>query len=64
MGREVLVASLVTVVLGDVVKVFTADDKGTVHLGGDDLSGEDTTANAHGTGEGALVVCQMSMLVE
>lgn len=55
---EVLVAALVTVVLGDVVKVFTADDQSTVHLGGDDLSGEDTAANAHGTGEGALVVYQ------
>jgi hypothetical protein len=36
-SRQVLVALLVTVVLGDVVKVFTADDNGTVHLGGDDL---------------------------
>jgi hypothetical protein len=36
-SRQVLVALLVTVVLGDVVKVFTADDDGTVHLGGDDL---------------------------
>ena len=34
-GREVLVATLVTVVLGDVVQVFAADDEGTVHLGGD-----------------------------
>ena len=58
-GREVLVASLVTVVLGDVVKVFTADDEGTVHLGGDDLSGEDTATNAHSTGEGALVVYEI-----
>lgn len=62
-GREVLVASLVTVVLGDVVKVFTADDKGTVHLGGNDLSGKDTAANAHGTGEGALVVYRIGRLV-
>lgn len=35
MGRQVLVAALVTVVLGDVVQVFAADDEGTVHLGGD-----------------------------
>lgn len=56
-------ASLVTVVLGDVVEVFTADDEGTVHLGGNNLSGKDTAANAHGTGEGALVVYQVARLV-
>lgn len=39
MGSEVLVALLVTVVFGDVVEVFTTDDKGTVHLGGDDGTG-------------------------
>lgn len=34
MGGEVLVAALVSGVLGDVVEVFAADDEGSVHLGG------------------------------
>jgi hypothetical protein len=55
-SSEVLVALLVTVVLGDVVEVFTADDDGTVHLGGDDTAGEDTTTDGDETGEGALLV--------
>ena len=49
-------ALLVTVVLGDVVKVFTADDDGTVHLGRDDTAGKDTATDGDLTGEGALLV--------
>lgn len=56
-GSKVLVALLVTVVLGDVVEVFTADDNGAVHLGGDDTAGQDTTTDGDQTGEGALLVC-------
>lgn len=48
---------LVTVVLGDVVEVFTADDDGTVHLGGDDTAGQDTATDGDLTSEGALLVC-------
>ena len=58
-GSQVLVALLVTVVLGDVVEVFTADDDGTVHLGGDDTAGEDTATDGDETGEGALLVCEL-----
>lgn len=47
---------LVTVVLGDVVEVFTADDDGTVHLGRDDTAGQDTATDGDKTGEGALLV--------
>jgi hypothetical protein len=54
---KVLVSLLVTVVLGDVVEVFTADDDGTVHLGRDDTAGQDTTTDGDHTGEGALLVC-------
>lgn len=39
MGREVLVALLVTVVFGDVMEVFAADDERAVHLGRDDGAG-------------------------
>lgn len=56
MGGEVLVALLVTGVLGDVVKVFSADDEGAVHLGGNDGAGKDTTADRDLAGEGALLV--------
>lgn len=55
-GGEVLVALLVTGVLGDVVKVFSADDEGAVHLGGNDGAGKDTTADRDLAGEGALLV--------
>lgn len=55
-GRDVLVALLVTVVLGDVVEVVTADDECAVHLGGDDSAGEDTATDGNETSEGALLV--------
>ena len=57
MGGEVLVALLVTGVLGDVVEVLAADDDGTVHLGGHDGAGQDTATDGDLAGEGALLVC-------
>lgn len=57
MGGEVLVALLVTGVLGDEVEVLAADDDGTVHLGGNDGAGQDTATDGNETGEGALLVC-------
>ena len=40
---------LVTRVLGDEVEILAADDDGTMHLGGDDGTGEDTATNGdHG----------------
>jgi hypothetical protein len=56
-GSEVLVALLVTVVLGDVVEVLAADDDGAVHLGRDDTASQDTAADRDETGERALLVC-------
>lgn len=58
---QVLVALLVTVVLGNVVEVFTADDDGAVHLGGHNTAGQDTATNGDKTGEGALLVCDQSV---
>lgn len=55
---QVLVALLVTVVLGNVVEVFTADNEGTVHLGGHNGTGQDTTTDGDETSEGALLVCR------
>lgn len=57
MSGDVLVALLVSVVLGDVVEVVTTDDEGTVHLGRDDLSGQDTSTDGNESSEGALLVC-------
>ena len=53
---EVLVALLVTGVLGNEVEVLAADDKGSVHLGGDDGAGQDTATDRDETSEGALLV--------
>jgi len=55
-GGKVLVALLVTRVLGDEVEVFTADDERAVHLGRDDGAGEDTATDRDQTSEGALLV--------
>jgi hypothetical protein len=52
------VALLVSVVLGNVVEVVTTDDEGTVHLGRDDLSGQDTSTDGDESSEGALLVCR------
>ncbi len=57
-SSQVLVALLVTVVLGDVVEVFAADDDGAVHLGGHNTAGQDTATDGDKTGEGALLVCR------
>jgi len=61
MGSQVLVALLVTVVLGDEVEVLTTDDDGTLHLGGDDLTSEDAATDGDITGEGALLVDVVSL---
>ena len=57
MRSQVLVSLLVTGVLGDEVKVFSADDKSSVHLGGNDGAGQDTATDGDETGERALLVC-------
>lgn len=62
-GGNVLVSLLVTGVLGDEVKVFPADDDGSVHLGGNDGTGQDTATDRDETSEGALLVCRVKMLV-
>ena len=53
---EVLVALLVTGVLWNEVKVFSADDEGTVHLGRNDSAGQDTATDGDKAGEWALLV--------
>lgn len=55
-GGEVSVSLLVSGVLGDEVKVFSADDQSSVHLGRDDSAGEDTASDRDHTGERAFLV--------
>lgn len=56
MSRDVLVTLLVTVVLGNVVKVITTDNEGTLHLGRGDNTSEDTTLDVDFTDEGTLLI--------
>lgn len=63
MRGEVLVALLVTGVLGDEVEVLAANDQSTVHLGGDDGAGEDTATDGDEASEGALLVCNITRSV-
>lgn len=55
-GGEVLVALLITRVLGDKVEVLSSDNEGSVHLGGNDGAGQDTTTDGNEASEGALLV--------
>jgi hypothetical protein len=55
-GRDVPVALLETVVLLDVVEVVTAHDDRALHLGRDDDTTQDTTADADVAGERTLLV--------
>ena len=53
---DVCVALLVTLIFLNVMKVISADDESAVHLCALDLTAENTTADRHITGEGALLV--------
>jgi hypothetical protein len=54
---EVFVSLLVTGVLWDEVKIFSADDKSSVHLCGNDGTSQDTATDGDETSERALLVC-------
>lgn len=54
-------ALLVTVVLGNEVEVFAADDNGSVHLGRDDGASQDTATDRDLASEGALLVCKYTV---
>lgn len=60
-GGKVGVSLLVSGVLGDEVEVFSADDQGSVHLGGNDSAGEDAASDRNSTGERALLVCKVQI---
>jgi hypothetical protein len=48
---------LVAGVFGDEVEVFSTDDEGSVHFGGDDFAGEDAATDRYHAGEGAFLIC-------
>jgi hypothetical protein len=54
---KVLVSLLVTGVLWDEMKIFSADDQSSVHLGRNDGTGQNTATDGDETGEWALLVC-------
>ena len=56
MGRDVAVTFFVPVVLGHIVQVVSADDDSPLHLGRDDDSFKDLTADGHSGSEGALAI--------
>jgi len=55
-SREVLVSLLISGVLWNVVEIFSADDKSTVHLRGHNGASKDTAANRNETGERAFLI--------
>jgi hypothetical protein len=58
---QVLVSLLVTGVFWDEMEVFAANDEGSVHLGGNNSSGQDTATDGDETGEWALLVCECAV---
>lgn len=61
MRSQVGVSLLVSGVLGDEVKVFSSNDEGTVHLGGNDGASQDTATDGDETGERAFLVCRSNV---
>lgn len=61
MGSQICVALLISCVLWDEVKVFSADDQGSVHFRGDDLSGQDAATDRDHTSEWAFLVCGVTL---
>ena len=55
-SSQVLVSLLVSVVLWNVVQVFSSDDDGSVHLGGNNGTGQNLTSDRDVTDEWALLV--------
>ena len=59
---KVGVSLLVSGVFGNEVEVFSSDDESSVHLGGNDGAGEDAATDGDHAGEGAFLVCRVSVL--
>ncbi|KAH3678686.1 hypothetical protein OGATHE_000236 [Ogataea polymorpha] len=55
-SSEILVSLLVSVVFRDVVQVVSSDDDGSVHFGGHNSTGQNSTSDRDSTGERTLLV--------
>ena len=55
-SRDILVPLLVTTVLGNVVQIIPSDNNGSLHLGGDDLSLQNSSTDRNVSSEGALLI--------
>lgn len=56
MSSNILVPFLVTTVLGNVMQIIPSDDDGSLHLGGDNLSLQNSSTNRNVSNKGALFV--------
>ena len=56
MSVNVLVTLLITLVLGNVVKIVPTNDNGALHLSGDDKSLKDLSTDGNISSKGALLV--------
>lgn len=56
MGRNVFMSLLITVVLLNIVEVFTSNDNGSFHFGADNVASQDTSTDGDVTGEWTLLV--------
>jgi hypothetical protein len=61
MGGDVLVPFLKTTVLLDVVQVVSSDDDSPLHLGGHNLSIQNSSTDGNISGEGALLVNEAAL---
>lgn len=61
MGGNVLVPFLKTTVLLDVVQIVSSDNDRSLHLGGHDLSHQNSSTDGNISGEGALLVDVVSL---
>jgi hypothetical protein len=55
-NRDVSVSFFVSVVLGDVVKIISSDDDGSLHFGGDANAFQDSASDGDVAGEGAFLI--------
>ena len=59
-GGNILVSFFVTTVLGNVVQVIPSNDDSSLHLGGHDLSDQNSTTDGNITSEGAFLIDETS----
>ena len=56
MNRDVSVSLFISVILGNVVKVISSDNDGSLHFSGDANTLEDSASDGDVAGEGAFLI--------